>query len=70
MYGLPDNPVFYEEIAGSYLETSLRDAKVQENEAATRIMMSKWDVLALERVVGSSRVKAMLGGTGDTFEFV
>ncbi|KAK5163742.1 rRNA-binding ribosome biosynthesis protein utp25 [Saxophila tyrrhenica] len=70
MYGLPDNPIFYEEVAGGFLDTSLQEGRVQEGEAAARVMFSKWDGLALERVVGSSRVKSMLGGTGDMFEFL
>jgi U3 small nucleolar RNA-associated protein 25 len=70
MYGLPDNAFFYEEIAGSFLETSLRDGRINDGEAAAITMFSKWDALALERVAGSMRFKGMLAGVGDTFEFV
>ena len=70
MYGVADNAIFYEEIAGGFLETSLRDGKVMEQEASVRSMFSKLDVLALERVVGGERVKGMLAGSGNVFEFV
>lgn len=70
MYGVPDNPIFYEEVAGSFLDTSLKDGTVSEGEATSRIIFSKWEALALERVVGSDRVKGMLTGTGDTFDFL
>jgi U3 small nucleolar RNA-associated protein 25 len=70
MYGIPDNPVFYEEVAGGYLGTSLQEQRMQPEEAGVRVLFSKYDALALERIVGSERMKGMLGGVGDTFEFV
>ena len=69
-YGVPDNPVFYEEVAGGYLGTSQQEQRMQPEEAGVRVMFSKYDALASERIVGSERVKGMLGGVGDTFEFV
>lgn len=70
MYGLPDNSIFYEEIVGSFLDTSLKYGTVAEGDAVARTMFSKWEALALDRVVGNDRVKGMLAGTGDTFEFL
>lgn len=71
-YGLPDNPIFYQEIVGGFLGQSAASGRVGPNEAAVRAVFCKWDMLALERIVGSSRVKAMIrdGAGGDTFDFV
>jgi U3 small nucleolar RNA-associated protein 25 len=70
MYGLPDNPIFYEEVAGGFLGTSLQEQRLQPEESAVRCMFSRFDAMALERVVGTGRLKGMLKGVGDTFEFV
>ncbi|KAI9796894.1 MAG: rRNA-binding ribosome biosynthesis protein utp25 [Piccolia ochrophora] len=73
MYGVPDNPVFYAEIAGGYLAASVAEGKVGDvADTSVRCAFSKWDVLKLERIVGSARVGAMIGGkgVGDTFDFV
>ncbi|WPG98383.1 Utp25 [Acrodontium crateriforme] len=70
MYGLPDNPVFYEEMVGGFLGTSVEEGKVSPEESGVRVLMSKWDGLRLERVVGSDRIRGMLAGVGDTFDFV
>jgi U3 small nucleolar RNA-associated protein 25 len=70
LYGLPDNPIFYEEIAGGFLGTSLQEQRLQPEEGGVRCMFSRFDAMALERVVGTSRLKGMLKGVGDTFEFV
>lgn len=70
MYGLPDNLMFYEEVVGGFLGKSLQEQKLQPEEAGVRCMFSRFDAMALERIVGTSRLKGMLGGIGDTFEFV
>lgn len=70
MYGLPDNPVFYEEIVGGYLGGSVQEGRADAKEVGVRCAFSRWDGLRLERVVGSTRVKGLLGGMGDTFDFV
>ena len=70
MYGLPDNPIFYEEMVSGFLGTSLDEGKSSREESGIRALFSKWDGLRLERIVGSERVKAMLAGRGDTFDFV
>lgn len=69
-YALPDNPIFYKEIIGDYLVRSVGEGLVESGKAKTRVIFSKWDVLRLERVVGSKRVRAMCNEIGDTFEFV
>jgi U3 small nucleolar RNA-associated protein 25 len=70
MYGLPENPIFYAEIAGGYLGRSEQDMKIGPGQGTVRVMFSKYDVMKLERVVGSQRVGKMLKEKGDTFEFV
>ncbi|PHH64112.1 hypothetical protein CDD81_4987 [Ophiocordyceps australis] len=68
-YGLPDNPIFYKEIAGGYLSLSEQDMKVEPGRGVVRVMFSKYDVMKLERIVGSPRVGKMIMERGDTFDF-
>ena len=71
LYSLPENPIFYREIVGDFLATSLADGKVDGMECSARIIFSKYDALKLERVVGTQRLAAMLRErSGDTFDFV
>lgn len=70
MYSLPDNPIFYKEIVGGYLGKSEQDLRLQPGQGSVRVVFSKYDVLRLERVVGSKRVGKMIRERGDTFEFI
>ncbi|GAO18487.1 hypothetical protein UVI_02041770 [Ustilaginoidea virens] len=69
-YGLPDNHVFYREVAGDFLSRSEQDLKVEPGRGAVRVMFSKYDVMKLERIVGSRRVAKMIQERGDTFDFL
>lgn len=69
-YGLPDNPIFYNEIAGGYLSKSEQDMHIEPGQGSIRVMFSKYDVIKLERIVGSKRVGKMIQERGDTFEFI
>lgn len=69
-YGLPDNPIFYKEIAGGYLAKSEQDFTIDPGKGSVRVMFSKYDVMKLERVAGSKRVGKMIQERGDTFDFV
>jgi U3 small nucleolar RNA-associated protein 25 len=69
-YGLPDNPIFYKEIAGGYLTKSEQDQDIEPGQGAVRAVFSKYDVLKLERIVGSKRVGKMMQERGDTFDFI
>ncbi|KAF4334337.1 u3 small nucleolar RNA-associated 25 [Fusarium beomiforme] len=69
-YGLPDNPVFYTEIAGGYLSKSEQDLRLEPGQGTVKVVFSKYDVMKLERIVGSKRVGKMIQDRGDTFEFI
>ncbi|KEY65003.1 hypothetical protein S7711_07343 [Stachybotrys chartarum IBT 7711] len=69
-YGLPDNPIFYREIAGGYLSKSEQDLEIEPGRGSVRVLFSKYDVIKLERIVGSQRVGKMIQERGDTFDFV
>ncbi|KAH6845093.1 U3 small nucleolar RNA-associated protein 25 [Chaetomium sp. MPI-CAGE-AT-0009] len=70
MYALPDNPLFYQEIAGGYLQKSEQSLLLEHGQGIVRVMFSKYDVMKLERIVGTSRVGKMIHDQGDTFDFV
>ncbi|KAI1090021.1 DUF1253-domain-containing protein [Rostrohypoxylon terebratum] len=70
MYGLPDNPIFYKEIVGGYLSKSEQDLRIEPGQGSVRVLFSKYDLLRLERVVGSKRVGKMVRDRGDTFDFI
>ena len=70
MYGVPENPVFYEEMVGGWLGDEIVRGVVSASETRVRVLFSKWDSLRLERVVGSARIGSMLGEKGDTFDFL
>ncbi|KAI9738522.1 MAG: rRNA-binding ribosome biosynthesis protein utp25 [Claussenomyces sp. TS43310] len=70
MYGLPDNPLFYKEIVGGYLSRTMQEGNIESGEGSVRAVFSKWDVLKLERIAGSDRLRKMIEEKGDTFEFL
>lgn len=71
MYGLPEHPIFYKEIVGDYLGSSVAEGKIDISEASVRNVFSKLDLLKLERIVGTKRVPLLLKDKGgDTFDFV
>ncbi|KAF5532746.1 u3 small nucleolar RNA-associated 25 [Fusarium mexicanum] len=69
-YGLPDNPIFYTELAGGYLSKSEQDLRLEPGQGTVKVVFSKYDVMKLERIVGSKRVGKMIQDRGDTFEFI
>lgn len=69
-YGLPDNPLFYKEIAGDSLSKSEQDMTIEAGTGSVRAMFSKYDAMKLERIAGSKRVGKMIQDRGDTFDFL
>lgn len=71
IYGLPDNPIFYRDIAGAYIAASVGEGKITSSEATVRSVFCKWDLMKLQRIVGTARVVGMLKEkAGDTFDFI
>lgn len=70
LYGLPDNPRFYKEIVGANLAKAEQDLRIEPGQGSVRVMFSKYDVLKLERIVGTQRVGKMIRERGDTFDFI
>ncbi|KAI9727127.1 MAG: rRNA-binding ribosome biosynthesis protein utp25 [Chrysothrix sp. TS-e1954] len=70
-YGVPDNPHFYSELVGGFLGVTEQEGATAPRDMSVKCLFSKWDRLALERIVGSQRIRKMLGdqSMGDTFEF-
>jgi U3 small nucleolar RNA-associated protein 25 len=68
-YGVPENPVFYEEVLG-FIGKSVERAEISRAEAGVRVCFSKWERMELERVGGGKRVGKMVADRGDVFDFV
>jgi U3 small nucleolar RNA-associated protein 25 len=67
-YSLPENPIFWAEVVGM-LYPGFADS-ADKGRRTVKALFSRWDVLKLERVVGTSRVGKMVNEkAGDTFEF-
>ena len=71
-YGLPENPVFWAEIVGLLgLESENWQSDNTGGKARARALFSRWDILKLERVVGTERFgKLVSERVGDTFDFI
>ena len=70
IYTLPENPKFYKEIAGDFLQSSLESGVVGLRDLYVKVLFSRLDVLKLERIVGTERSRALLHEQEDTFEFL
>ena len=69
-YGVPENPIFWAEFVG-FLGLRASESEVGGGRGAVRALFSKWDVLKMERIVGTERVKKLVADRGgDTFDFV
>lgn len=68
MYGVPNNPLFYPEIVSS-IGRSAFDGIADIDISTVRCLYSKWDALALERIVGSERAPVLTHGQNEFYEF-
>lgn len=68
-YGVPENPLFYDEVVG-FVGKTVERGEISRVEASVRVCFSKWERMELERVVGSKRVGKLISDTGDVFDFV
>lgn len=76
-YGLPDNPVFWIEMLEMLAANATVDVewtqsqRGKQGKGMVRALFSKWDVMKLERVVGTERVGRLVREEeGDVFDFV
>jgi len=67
-YGVPDNPIFYQEVVG-FVGASMGRGEVEKKDAWVKVMFSRFEALALERVVGSERARRMVGSREDMYDF-
>ncbi|KAH3677029.1 hypothetical protein WICMUC_001935 [Wickerhamomyces mucosus] len=68
LYGVPNNPIFYTEIVSS-IARSVYDEIADFNISSVRCLYSKWDALALERIVSSERAPVLTHGQNEFYEF-
>jgi U3 small nucleolar RNA-associated protein 25 len=61
-YNLPEHPYFYSQVM-NYMKDD------EEGAPASVALYTKYDAMALERIVGSDRYKKMIAGQKDTFLF-
>ena len=76
-YGIPEEPSAYLEVGGflaldpSTLPSTMHNDAARRGSPKVGSVFSRWEALALERVVGSHRVGTMLEESrGDVFEFL
>ena len=76
-YGLPENPIFWSELIDALSVNAQHDLewaqsqKGRRGKGLVRALFSKWDVMKLERVVGTDRVARLVSDKeGDVFDFV
>lgn len=68
LYKLPDNPAFYRELL-LFMALSVDEGVMDASMARCRALFTNWDLLALERIVGTSRVRAMARSSESSYEF-
>lgn len=76
-YGVPDNPTFWVEMLDMLAANATADVewtqsqRGKQGKGMVRALFSRWDVMKLERVVGTERVGRLVREEeGDVFDFV
>ncbi|CAN3354877.1 U3 small nucleolar RNA-associated protein 25 [Diutina catenulata] len=67
MYQLPSNPLFYKELLQMVAKSIFKE-RCELELAVVRMIYSKWDTPALERIVGTERAAVMVNGN-ESYEF-
>lgn len=68
MYGPTTNPIFYKEMA-RFIGKSIFKNEADADLSFMKVMFSKWDLLALGRIVGDDRTSVLCTSTNEMFEF-
>lgn len=68
LYGVPTNPLFYKEYL-KFIGKSVFNDMVDLNLAFIKVIFSKWDAVALERIVGNERAPILCNSVNETYEF-
>lgn len=70
-YGVPENPTFWADIVSVLgLDGETTQANNKSGKGLVRSLFSKWDLMKLERIVGTERVGRLISErSGDTFDF-
>lgn len=68
IYKLPENPAFYRELL-LFLTHSVDEGTLEQSMAKCRALFTIYDLLALERIVGTKRVKTMAKSGESSYEF-
>lgn len=75
-YGVPENPLFWPEMMDTLAMNAQKDLewtqsqRGKQGKGLVRALFSKWDVMKLERIVGTERVGRLVSEReGDVFEF-
>lgn len=68
LYGVPTNPLFYKDLVRFIAKSVFRE-QADLDLAFLKTIFSKWDALALERIVGADRAPILCTSANEMFEF-
>lgn len=69
LYGVPENPIFYKELV-RFIGKSLFLQTADIDLSFVKTLYSKWDAVALERIVGAERTGILCNSANEMYEFV
>lgn len=68
MYAPPTNPIFYKELIRFIAKSVFKD-ECDLNLVTVKILYSKWDATALDRIVGNERAPILCHSRNEMYEF-
>lgn len=68
MYGIPTNPLFYRELI-RFIGVSVFKEMAHLDLSLAKVIYSKWDAVALERIVGNERAPVLCHSANEIYEF-